>query len=217
MLRFTIAHTAQEHEALRLYAYGVYSKQGYVDVHEKPHEGIRSYIGKSGVHTIAAYIGDVLVGTLSLVQADMQTLPMEDIYADEMSSVRTAGNTFGEVIQFAIDDVQIAQAISVSNTIFTRLDVMVGLLGHIVAVAQRLKIARCCFVINPKHRIFYESIGCIKIGDEKSYAHVQGAPALAYMLDVSHFKDMAHASNNFIVQKIVRMHIAEDFFEGFIV
>ncbi len=211
MLRFSIVGTDEAYREAQLFIHAIYSRQGYVDQGADPHGGIRSYIGKEGVHTIVAHIDDLLVGTISLVEGLRNKLPMEDIYEKELENISLTRKEICEISQFAVDDTRITQILAKTGEGNIKFDVTVGLLGHVIALAKRKDILHCCFTINPKHRLFYESFGCVQIGNEKPYALVKGAPALAYMLDLGEF-EKTDSRQNFIAQKITQMQIEEVFF-----
>lgn len=170
------------HNEARSLVRSVYIREGYTQKDAPEHTGVHAYIGRDGVDTFCAFYSDTLLGTISLAR---EVIPMESMYADEINTLRKSDTRFAEVCQFAVDTPAIHSSIQSGGGAFAELDVMVHLLGHVLGHASSQGIKTLCFVVNPKHTSFYESLGCTPIGSEKSYAHVNGAPARAYILPLN--------------------------------
>lgn len=213
MLSFSIAQTEDTLSELRRFVHTVYAGQGYAREGQSDYDGLRSYIGKKGVHTIVARRAEKNIGTISLVCGHACTLPMETLYAEEVALQGKQRSELGEIGQFAIDDTECTPKGTGKGNTYTRLDITMGLLAHVIALAEKLHITHCCFTINPKHRVFYESLGCVQIGGEKEYALVEGAPALAYVLNLEDMRAPKARGSNFLVEKILQTEIPKEFFE----
>ncbi len=209
MLSFSLAKDQVSYKAVQQYVHAVYTGEGYVSQDERYDDGIRAVIGKKGTYTITAHAQENILGTISLIHADSRVLPMESLYAHEMHSLITQRSLCAEISQFAVKDMSQLKR----DDAYSKFDITVGLLAHVIAVAQKKGVHHCFFTINPKHRSFYESIGCIQIGGEKEYGLVGGAPALAYALDISRLHDLP--KKNFILQKIEHTKIPASFFNGY--
>lgn len=210
MFEFSCARTEKTLTALKQLAFDVYARSGYVGASATPQDGIRAYLGKPGVYTVVAHVGSRIVGTISLVHAKENTLPMEALYAEELMPLLTDRTCVGEVTQFVVDDTSFTET---SLATETKLEVSIGLLAHVIALATYHGITTCCFTINPKHRAFYESFGCLQIGGEKMYTAVEGAPALAYCLNLERVKGVPESgTQNFLAQKIRHFSVREDFY-----
>jgi len=214
MIQFQIARLPDEfNDAARLIE-EVYTRKGYISSVAGGQPRISEYIGKDGTKTILARHGSQLLGTISVVSGENSGLPMDSIYHDELSEFRSQDVRIAEVCQFAIDKERIKQMSAVTQDKVYELDVSSGLLGLAVQYSIHKLFDYLCFAVNPKHRAFYESLGCIQIGDEKQYASVNKAPALAYVLNMNDFETIKNSNKrrHFLVQKIFDMEQPIEFF-----
>lgn len=207
MLEFSVARTENDFLASKRLVRAVYTEAGYVAEGEDK-TAISAYLGKNGATTVLARTGDTLLGTISIV-ADVNGVPMDSIYREELASYRGRGAQIAEVCQFAIDK----DALRTIPTL-AELDVSVNLLGLAVQLGFEQLHDYLCFAINPKHRTFYESLGCTQIGNEKSYSSVSGAPALGYVLDMNAVRQAKESKErkHFLLTKIFDTELPENFF-----
>lgn len=196
---FEEAREEDEYARARLLVGKVYAREGYIsapDVNDTSE--LAGFIGLPTSKTINAYLGNDIVGTISLVLDSTLGFPMDALYAEELSPYRTQDNVLAEVCQFAID----RESSLKTHAQVTELELALGLFSEILVCAYASKCTHVCFAINPKHTAFYESIGARRIGDEKMYSSVNNAPAYGYLLDLKEFKEDKHS---FLKKKILDM------------
>ncbi len=208
MVQFSVACTEDDLQDSLQLVHEVYVKEGYRNPDDSHNEGIGAYLGRAGATTMIARHNEQLFGTISVV-SDMHGVPMDIMYREELGVYRDTGARIGEVCQFAINKLALKEFPHIAV-----LDVSVGLLG--LAVQYGLVSAHdyLCFAINPKHRVFYESLGCIRIGEEKSYDSVSGAPALGYVLSMDAVRQAKESEEkkHFLLTKIFDTELPENFF-----
>ncbi len=215
MITFCTARLPEEHKSATELITKVYADEGYVDRDRAQDLGITNYLGRKNTLTFLAHRGS-LIGTISVVTDSEEGLPMHIIYKTELDTLREAGKQLAEVCQFAIDKQALKEVCAQSDAKFSELDVSVGLLGLVVHYGIHAGFHYLCFAVNPKHAAFYESLGCVRIGEEKSYPSVKQAPALPYILDLSfgattHGED-APAPQHFLIKKILQTPPPTGFF-----
>lgn len=215
MIQFFIARSRDEFiSAAKLVMY-IYAGSGYVPDSSDVGEGISAYIGKKDTVTFLACAKEVLLGTISVASDSSDRLPMDAIYAPELDALRDQGKRIAEVCQFAVDATVLKKLSTESEESFSELDVSIGLLGFVVHFGLYKKFDYLCFAVNPKHASFYESLGCTKIGEERTYPSVNQAPAIAYVLDM-HALIQATAKGirrHFLIEKILQTPPAPRFFD----
>lgn len=163
----------------------VYAKEGYVKAGDTNY-GISAFIGKSYTFsTYAQHQGSTdIIGTISVVSDNSEGLPMDTIYREELQVYRSNEKKIAEACQFAIDTDLFGIPTTLCGEETLKLEVSVGLIRTAVLHCLHSGIDYLCFVVNPKHAAFYESLGCTRVGETKQYPSVNEAPACAYVLDV---------------------------------
>lgn len=178
MITYRLANTqAKVDQAIALIS-EVYFQEGYTST-KLPTEKQKHLLHSADAKTILGYRDNVLEGTISIVHSTNQRLPMEQIYATELSQLPYDRSAIAEVCQFAV-----RKSTPNETQQPTNIDLSLGLLSHIIHVAIKEHIECLCFTINPKHQIFYRGLGCTQIGPERSYPFVNNAPALAFSLEI---------------------------------
>jgi len=169
----------------------MYAREGYIEdgVAMSP---LSSYIGKAHTTTLISFREAVPVGTVSIVVDCADPLPMDTLFLSELRVLRTQGARLGEVCQFAIDHEDGYIDPSVSITLF----------GHTLRTLSDAGCTHAVCVVNPRHAAFYQSLGGERLGEEKAYPGVNGAPAQAYVVDLRTLEHRVLASENPILTKI---------------
>ncbi len=182
----------------------VYSKEGYIDPETETASSITTFLGKPHTVTFEARLGTQLLGTISIAADSTEGLPMDCIYEDELSPYREQQSKIGEVCQFIVDKDLIREMLGDSTADISETDISVALLGSAIHHGIAHAFDHFVFTINPKHRVLYESLGCLQIGDERSYPSVNEAPALAYALDIPALREAAQSGKvtNMLLRKI---------------
>src|SRR3989344_1754396 len=78
-------------------------KRAYEAQRDSAGSRIAQYLQGSPAGTIGLIRDEILYGTISVVVDSEQGLPMDTIYADELSPWRSLGEKLAEVVQFAVD------------------------------------------------------------------------------------------------------------------
>jgi len=162
---------------------------------------IAQYLQGSHAVTFGLIRDEILYGTISVVVDSEQGLPMDTIYADELSPWRSLGEKLAEVVQFAVDHDVYAAAFGTKPTLFGAVPLFAAALSHALAK----NIDYLCISINPKHDHFYNMLGFKQIGARKQYESV-GAPAIAYALYVPEWDK--HGSTKGFFGKEILKHMA---------
>jgi hypothetical protein len=113
-----------------------------------------------------------VVGTVTLVADSVLGLPMDSLYAEELRPLRAAGRRVAEVSALAVAP-------------GTPMTAIVRLMSRLVLYAEALaRVDDLCVTVHPRHARFYERLGFARMGAVKPYAAVNGAPAVAFRLDL---------------------------------
>ncbi|QQR64558.1 hypothetical protein IPH92_03265 [Candidatus Kaiserbacteria bacterium] len=199
MVTYHLAKSDFEIESAVALISRVYAREGYVKS-EEGESGVSAYLRSSTSVTFLACVGETPVGTISLVGDSERYLPMDLIYREELTLLRNTKTRLAEVCQFAIDTELLKE-----EKMGTQLDVSTSLLSLVVAHARSKDYTHLTFTVNPKHRKFYEMLGAVQIGGEKSYPSVENAPALGYVLDMTILNNAEEQSKvrHFLVERIL--------------
>lgn len=181
MYTFKLARDKSDRDQAATLVRRVYAKSGYIK--EDGSTPITDFMyNEEQTNSVLALVDDKIVGTISLVQPGRDQLPMESLYASEIRDLDHPIMAVAEVCQFAVDKELLPKKFGTSKLFEAELALQ--LLALVISICRRKLISRALFTINPKHKSFYEALGARQFGAEKSYAAVNGAPALAYELDM---------------------------------
>ncbi|MEZ4195560.1 MAG: hypothetical protein R3B53_04205 [Candidatus Paceibacterota bacterium] len=169
----------------------VYQGEGYISSDSDSGSKITEFLGNPDTKTFVATLDDKIVGTVSLAVDSSDGLPMDVIFREELNPVRQAGKSIAEVCQFVVDKDFLKDNIDKADLSVIESNITLGLLKHVIMYGLEVDLDLFVFTINPKHRIFYESLGALQVGEEKVYPSVNNAPALAYILDIKALQEQA--------------------------
>ena len=114
-----------------------------------------------------------VVGTVTLIADSVLGLPMDSLYAGELRPLRASGRRVAEVSALAVAP-------------GTPMTALVRLMSRLVLYAEALaRVDDLCVTVHPRHARFYERLGFARMGTVKPYAAVNGAPAVAFRLDLT--------------------------------
>ncbi len=126
-----------------------------------------------------ATAGPQVVGTATLVEDSSAGLPMDEIYRDELDRFRAKGQRLGEASALATLATD-ARWRAAGLALLLRI---MGLL--VIWAAEFAALDLLCITVNPRHVEFYRRVLTFAVfGERKSYAKVNGAPAIALQLDL---------------------------------
>jgi hypothetical protein len=160
-------------EAFKLVAAN-YRARGYEVASNKPLRFTPYHALPDTVTLVAKHAGHV-VATFSIVLDNtMLGLPMESIYPEEIAQLRGEGRRLLETTSLADAGLSIREFMQVFVTL-----IRLGMQYHTSQGGDTFAIT-----VNPRHKSFYEKIlGFQPMGERRSYASVQDAPAEALWLD----------------------------------
>lgn len=151
------------------------------------------------------------LATVTVVGDGKLGLPMDSIYKSEVDSLRNKKLVIAEISQLAVkrnsaQGERIAQKL---GKLFSPL----SLFRIIFYYAESRGINTFGITVNPKHDKFYESLGFYALGEEKAYAAVNGAPALAKVLDLEAAISES-GRQNVLFREILKNPLENSVFEG---
>jgi hypothetical protein len=166
--------TAEFEQAFRL-VHNQYVEHGYMDARPSGWR-VSAYNGLPSTKIFVAVDGARVVATLTLLRDSEGGLPMDEIYAEELTELRARTRAIAEVSGLAIDPHWQQAGLAV----LMRLVRMMVLYATEVAGIDDL-----CIAVNPHHVAFYRKVLQFRpIGGLKQYRKVNGAPAVALRLDL---------------------------------
>nr|AAM97306.1 long-chain N-acyl amino acid synthase [uncultured bacterium CSLC2] len=167
-----------ERDAARRIVRTTYEAQGYaID------ESFATFLEGPSATTFGLFNGEVLYGTISIINDGAQGLPMDSIYAVELAAWRGEGKKLAEVVQFAMDHTLYEAVAGAKPSPFEA----ASLFTMVLTYALETHIDYLCISINPKHDTFYSLLGFTQIGALKHYGTVN-APAIARALYVPEWR-----------------------------
>ncbi|MBF0522890.1 MAG: hypothetical protein HQL24_07555 [Candidatus Omnitrophica bacterium] len=188
-IQYRVARTRNELEQAYALVHNEYLKKNYENDN------------KSGLHlseynllpentTFIALADDEILATASVILDTCFGLPMDDLYKPELDILRK-GNKLCEISMLAIN-----------NSIFKfkegtplllnpwKMFLVYYLFKYIFDYTiEYLNLDYICIAINPKHEMTYDNLLFKDLGGLKSYAKVNGAPALGKCLNLKTVKE----------------------------
>jgi len=152
-----------------------YVAQGYMDRHPSQWR-LSIYNALPCTRVFVARDDGRVVGTMSVINDSRLSLPMAEIYGDELRKFRGENRQLAEVSGLAVHPDYQKSGLA----ILLRLIRVVLIYSIETALVEDL-----CITVNPHHEAFYrKAFGFESIGSLKHYGKVNGAPALALRLDL---------------------------------
>lgn len=186
----------------------VYGDSGYInsDHKIKAESSIGKYLNGPSALTFVARDKIDIIGTISIVNDSKSGLPFDVLFKEELAMFRQMGAQISEVCQFAINKEKTNTVAGIANITKGGIAVTAELISFAFHYALHKKTDYLCFTINPKHRLFYESIGCIQIGGEKKYSAVNNNPAIAFVFNMRNLRpESKHPiKSNWLISKILK-------------
>jgi hypothetical protein len=151
-----------------------------------------------------ARIDGAVGATLSLLRDSPRGLPVDALYASELTALRARGRRLAEVGALAVDRPWRGAALALMRPLIQ----LLGIYARDVGGVDEL-----CIAVHPRHAPFYErGFGFTRFGGvEKAYGAVKGAPAVGLRLDL-HRPPVADALSSVLFQpnEIARIRAALD-------
>ena len=126
---------------------------------------------------LVAKAEDRVVGTLTVVEDSCLGLAMDEAFGEELGRLRERGRRLAEASSLAVDRGYRSSGIAI----------LVRLLRLAVLYAARIaRVDDLCFVLNPRHREFYQRLFAFRwFGEPRPYRRAHGRPALGVRLDLA--------------------------------
>jgi N-acyl amino acid synthase FeeM len=129
--------------------------------------------------------GSRVVGTATLFEDSLLGVPMDDVFADQLATMRSRGRRIAEVSALAMDGDRRAYGLPV----VMRLLRLVLLYAASVAELDDL-----CLVVRPQHAEFYKHLGtCRTLGEPRDYEKVNLDGAVALHIDLHEIRALIAA------------------------
>ena len=175
-------------EAYKL-VYLNYVRRGYIP--ENPSE-MRFTIFNAFPNTVTfvADLHEKLVATVTLVDDTPAGLPMDEIYHEELQTLRDQGRHVTEVTMLA------DRRLSVSRSFFMLIRLMKLVFDY---ATLYLNASDLCITVNPHHDRFYQDyLLFTPMGGLRAYPSVANNPALARRLDLNGVREICREHANLL-------------------
>jgi hypothetical protein len=180
---------SQEEKALaRSIVLAEYVRSGYID-QSAVATGARDILpsdqavaSASGVTLVIPHEKKI-IGTVSIILDSPSGFPMDSLYKEELDCLREEGKCLAEVVQLATDRTFESGLLGIGGG----LALLFALFRGVLRFGEERGIDGFCITVNPKHNRFYEELGFVSIGPERSYAALGGAvtvPKVLYWKEV---------------------------------
>ena len=166
---YKVAECREGREAAFRLLYEAYNRAGLMEANEYEMRVTPYHLLATTDVFVAIHQGEVIC-TLSLIGDGDLGIPMESIYAKEVSQLRDQQICFGEVSCLADRREYVADF----------LPVFVNLSALVIQHARHNNMDQLLIVVHPRHERFYgRLLGFERIGNERSYPSVCDKPAVA--------------------------------------
>jgi hypothetical protein len=180
---YSVARSQQELQEAQSLIFRQYCKEGYIaewEMKEREAE-LASVLSMPSATTLVCRFDDRVAGTVTVIEDSSRGLPMDALFCEELADFRTSGKKLAEVGRFAIDQDIVLPEVAAKKRPYLSLLLLKLVFGFLSFRA----IDYCCISVNPKHSDFYDSLFFENIGEVKSYALVNNAPAVPKVLRIN--------------------------------
>ncbi|HSV42956.1 MAG TPA: hypothetical protein VLJ10_00230 [Candidatus Bathyarchaeia archaeon] len=183
-VKYRVARTRSELEQAYRLVYLEYLNQGYVSPSSS---GLRMSIHNAlpGTTTFVAVVDEAVTATATVIPDSPLGFPMDELYAEELRSLRDRGARLCEVSMLASSMDLFSDRVPLMLNA-KKMFLVFFLFRHIFDyVKLLLDVDYICITVNPKHANTYDTLLFQDLGGGlKFYGKVNGAPAVAKYLDV---------------------------------
>ncbi len=193
-ISYRVARTREELEQAFNLVYEEYLKQGYInDDPSRMWFSLQNILPETT--TLVALVDDIVVATATIIPNSPLGLPMDDLYHEELEGLRRDGKKFCEISMLAHNSDLLSERLPLMFNA-KKMFLVFFLFRYILDfIRTQTDIQYICIAINPKHESIYESLYFKHLGPLRSYAKVNGAPAIAKILDISTIEEESAASS----------------------
>ncbi len=171
-----VASSIEDRKKAWSLVYQKYAESGYAEPDNSglwygPHDVL------PGAFTFLVERGSELLATLTVAPDSSLGLAADQLYRDEIDLIRAAGRKPCEIMSLACREKNLRHGAEIMMHLFK--------LAYLVA-SRLMKATDFMITVNPRHVRFYERILLLKrIGAEKEFGKVGGAPAVLLNLDLT--------------------------------
>ncbi len=180
-VEYRVARTRQELTDVYRIVYKEYIKQGYINPNpSQMHYSMHNLIPQTT--TFVALADGKVITTATVIPDSPLGIPMDELYKAEVDTLRD--KKICEISMLANSSELFKDEVSLMLNA-KKLFLVFYLFKHMLDyVREYLHLDYICIAINPKHKATYESLFFKDLGGLKNYDKVNGAPAIAKVLNV---------------------------------
>ncbi len=205
-IEYRVARSRDELAQAYHLVYEEYLKQGYI--HENPSKmrlSLHNLIPETT--TFIAHVDSTVIATATVILDSPLGLPMDELYQNELAGLRSERARLCEVSMLAHNSDLISEKVSLmfnARKMFLIFFLFKQVFDYVV---QEEDMDYICITVNPKHSAIYDSLLFKNLDSEiKYYSKVNGAPAVAKILNLSTIENDSAASK--------RQNMHKMFFNG---
>ncbi len=132
-----------------------------------------------------------IVGTLALIEDSRLGLPMDEVYKSELDTMRRSRHRLAEASMLALNNELFGQQtlplFHMSKFVVT-LRLFKAMFDYLRGCTAVTELAAC---FNPRHQVLYDFLHLEPLAGLRSYARVNGHPAIARHLNIAKTKQVA--------------------------
>ena len=164
-----LANTLEEREAAYRLAYKIYLGKGYIKENSDQWLVKKQDANSETATLIVQDLDKKVVGTVTMLFDGVDSVPAENIYAQEIKQLRLHQEKIVEISRLAID-----------NDHRKAKEILILLFNYLYIFSAKVKKYTCLTIeVNPRHKEYYRTLLCFdEIGDIKPCPNVQDAPAV---------------------------------------
>lgn len=184
-IEYRIISTREELEQAYYLVYKEYLKRGYLKENFiQMHFSIFNSLPQ--VTTFGAVAGSKdIIATATVIPDSPLGLPMDELYNEELNALRKEKKKICEISMLASNTELFQNGISMMLNAKKMFFIFFLFKRIFDYVKEYLHLDFICITINPKHRLTYEFLLFRDLGVLKTYAKVNGAPALGKYLNLN--------------------------------
>lgn len=180
-VEYRVARSKEEIEDVYRIVYTEYVKQGYINPNDiEMHYSLHNLLPQTT--TFIALSEGKVITTATVIPDSPLGIPMDELYKKEVDSFRD--KKLCEISMLANSATLFNGEVSMMMNA-KKMFLVFYLFKHMLDyVREHLLLDYICIAINPKHKATYESLFFKDLGELKNYDKVNGAPAIAKILNV---------------------------------
>jgi len=184
-IEYRVARSRDELAQAFHLVYEEYLKQGYIHEHpSKMRLSLHNLVPETT--TFIAKVDSTVVATATVIPDSPLGLPMDELYREELAGLRDSGERLCEVSMLAHSSDLLSDKVPLMFNA-KKMFLIFFLFKHVFDYAvQEEALDYICITVNPKHSAIYDSLLFKNLDDQvKYYGKVNGAPAIAKVLNLS--------------------------------